>query len=120
MFILYIIAPIVTTLWLLAIVIIIIIIILIVTIIIAIVVSFISCHILSSHVMLYIFILRSGLILIDVTNVTMRELFFRKWAKCAENIDCLSPNNTRTEPGFFFEKKYYYYDKKLGKNVVFQ
>jgi hypothetical protein len=64
--------------------------------------------------------IQSGLMLIDVTNTTMRKLFFKKWANCAANIDCLSPNNTATMPGFSFSNKLYHYDNSTGQKLLFQ
>ena len=42
---------------------------------------------------------QSGIILIDATNVTIREKFFRRWANCAENPDCISPDQIPSLPG---------------------
>ena len=42
---------------------------------------------------------QSGLILIDATNQTMLERFWRRWAACAEDADCLSPDGIVSQPG---------------------
>ena len=39
---------------------------------------------------------QSGLMLIDTTNRTARDLLFQKWADCARNEDCISPHNVYT------------------------
>ncbi len=36
---------------------------------------------------------QAGLLLVDATNSTMRDTFFTEWANCADNYDCLIPDN---------------------------
>jgi hypothetical protein len=34
--------------------------------------------------------------LVDATNTTMRDRFFRKWSDCAKDPECISPNGVYT------------------------
>ena len=36
---------------------------------------------------------QAGLMLVDASNTTMRNTFFKEWADCAANDDCLLPDN---------------------------
>ena len=42
---------------------------------------------------------QAGLLLVDAANATMRENFFRPWADCANNDDCLIPDDIQIRKG---------------------
>lgn len=48
---------------------------------------------------------QSGLLLIDTSNRTVRDLFFQKWADCARNTDCISPHSAYS--GLSSKKQYF-------------
>jgi hypothetical protein len=37
--------------------------------------------------------IQAGLLLVDAANTAMRDTFFIPWAACADNYDCLIPDN---------------------------
>ena len=54
---------------------------------------------LSLHISMSIQV-QAGLLFVDAANVTMRETFFRPWADCANNDDCLIPDDIQIKKGF--------------------
>lgn len=42
---------------------------------------------------------QAGLLFVDAANITMRETFFRPWADCANNDDCLIPDDIHIRKG---------------------
>lgn len=38
-----------------------------------------------------------GLLFVDAGNTTMRDSFFSEWAACADNYDCLIPDNIQID-----------------------
>lgn len=42
---------------------------------------------------------QAGLLFVDAENATMRETFFRPWAACANNDDCLIPEDISIRKG---------------------
>jgi hypothetical protein len=51
---------------------------------------------------------QAGLLFVDAANTTMRDTFFTEWAACADNYDCLIPDNIQIskQSKFMLSEKY--------------
>ena len=63
---------------------------------------------------------QAGLMLVDATNTTMRDSFFTEWAACADNYNCLIPDDIKIVKSIEKNPSDKYTIKEYGGKRVFR